>query len=243
MKTQIQILCFLIVSLILPSSAFATNLTYVYAEDTSGFTQGSNAGAISNVTTSYDTAGQFSWSYTVGKSGTAFSDGFYLVVNAGGNPTDSNNGLAILYGDLDTGNVSIYEYTSAGTFSFLDSSNFISQASNVINVSQTATDQTVSFTLDVAGLNALNIGPQWQGIQFDDELGYWFHPFVSAVYDVNGLGVINSIAFEAISFLDTDAEPTTVLAAQATVPEPSSVMLLLAGVAGIALRKKKASKA
>ena len=239
MKTKILTMTALALGLFLPISASATPIStgtvYNYTEDTTNMTQGARVGTVTNISTSYSTNSQFSWEYTITPdSNGRLSNGFFLVVNNGGNPKHFLGELAIIYGDFATGDISIYEYNTRQT-SYQNTDGFLGSFNGALDITNVNGLQTAHFSLDVAEINALtHLGSNWRGIQFDESLGYWFHPFISTNFETNDAGHITAFSKVAQGWVDTAYKTTTT----SETPEPSSILLLLSGIVGLSLRKR-----
>ena len=84
------------------SDDFANDLDSIGNENARG-------GNVLTLDTSYDAGtGDFTWNYT---TDTKEHDGFWLVVSDGENPKDERGEYAILYGDINGGIISAFEYS------------------------------------------------------------------------------------------------------------------------------------
>ena len=201
-----------------------------------------NAGDISCVTTSFDDVSEvFSWEYTITESAVGFSDAFWLVVSDGPNPKGVQNQLAILYGDLAANRVSAFQYNGANNQnSFMNPGQFIESFDGVLNVSTTATERTIGFSIDVTNINDYVPTPAptgseaWEGVRFDDQLGIWFHPSAGSTISYDANGEVDGYTFRRQGWYDTSNRTTTV------VPAPAPLALLgLALMAMLGLRRSR----
>lgn len=218
---------------------------YEYSIDTPPGSAG--AGDIKNVTTSYDASNEiFSWAYTIGRDNAGnLSDGFWLVVTDGENPKGDMNEYAILYGDVSGNRVSAYEYSGLNNAnSYITPGNLLDSFTGIISSSDddkgTANlnddTRTIGFSIDVSDINDGNEDTNegiWEGTQFGEKIGIWFHPSSSSTFTYSSeTGNLTSYGYNRQGYYDTGNQTTT------TVPEPDLLLLLAIALLALGLHNK-----
>ncbi|MBZ0166886.1 MAG: PEP-CTERM sorting domain-containing protein, partial [Candidatus Omnitrophica bacterium] len=200
------------------------------------------AGTFEEIAAQYDDQLQkFSWSasFSAGQDGNIVNgnlpDGFWLVVSDGPNPKDNVDEYAILYADGINDKITSYVYDGQNNSNSYQTSSFIKAYSNELSVTVANGIKTFSFSLDVTDINNFLNTPDWDGAQFADMVGIWFHPFVTGgngpTYDDQWH--LTSLPIEAQGWYDRENKYTHV------VPEPATVLLFSSGLAGAAFRRRK----
>lgn len=207
-------------------------------------------GSMTNLTASYNEATElFTWDVTLGRipiwqatstpdsaipDGNRLPDSYTLIVNSGGGvPTSANADevvqLNLDFTDLNNPLLTAYSYLPGGSEHdgtlLIDSQD--TSSIQTLAVSQPDPEHVrIQLALDATVLNSSINSPNWEGLQFEEEIGVWFHYFTgtTTAYDANGsLTQLTNIAGNADAFwLDTDTLPTTT----ENVPEPSALFLL-----------------
>jgi len=191
--------------------------------------QGSFGGdKLDSVSGSYnDITEQFTWDVEFNSNPTPV-DGFWLVVNNGPNPKQSNvNELAIMYGDMDTNTLTTYVYNGQNSASSWNNPGIHLQTDTF-----TSDSDSLSIDINATAINDWSTNPLYTGISFDDNIGIWFHISTGSnfVYDGNEIDQYN---FSSQGWYDKANLTTT------SVPEPFSFSLLLLGVIGLFASRRK----
>jgi hypothetical protein len=221
--------------------------TYTYPTgDTKGLYVSGYGSKISSWTAVYDrsvaSAPRLNMDVAMG-SELVRDDGFWMVLNAGGNPKGVTNELAILYGDLRNNRITAYRYNGKNSNdSFTIQDNYITSYANPFSF---VGDTRFQFSLDVQRINNLPLGNQWRGVQFNEQIGIWYHPFsnISASYASDGRIQSFSAAKGAqTGWFDTSALKTTPSRPPAQVSEPATLALMGFGLMGLGMmRRRKAA--
>ncbi|MBL0926825.1 MAG: hypothetical protein IBJ11_04125 [Phycisphaerales bacterium] len=237
------------------ASASGTTWTWNFTKNQPGGNYGVNnvAGTFESVTSTYNTSTQrFTWSSSF--SGASLPNGIFMVVNDGPNPKGIAGQLAIFYIDASGASprVSAYGYNGQNaTTSWQDGNGVASgiqtpdrirgfNTSGWINsLSVTTVGGIRTFALDINGaaINSFtsqyaSINNPWEGVQFGQKIGVWFHSFtgLSTAYDANGY--LTQWNFSQEGWLDGSNFTA--------VPAPTSAAALAA--AGLlALRRRRAA--
>lgn len=232
----------------LAGGAHATTYSYSWSKGDAGLAPQANSYAqqLKTLNIGFDDATEvlnFSAEFLSGNN--VSNDAFWLVLNDGPNPKSVNNELAILYGDVANGRITAYAYNGQNNSSSWQTP---TAPLAVYNNALTKSGSTYSFSLDATTLNALNVGPNWRGVDVDAKIGIWYH-FTSSgsfTYAQNG-----DITSQSGTYVYADAADLTTTqtcnggtcgGGNNQVPEPASVAVLGLGLAalGAAQRKRKA---
>jgi hypothetical protein len=238
----------------LAGSALATTWSYTWNRPSGASPTNDGAGLFKSVTTSYnDATKQFTWSasFTAGAGG-VLPDAFTLAVNNGPNPKGIAGQLALIYFDASsagTPKVTVYGYNGQNSFTSWQDGNgvasgnqtpdkIISSTNNAgitASVTNIAGVRTLSLSMNAATVNAFNsaydtVTDPWEGIKFDQNLGFWYHPLSGADFTYNSAGWITNFNYCSQGWFDTSG--------LRTVPTPGAAALGLMG-SSMFLRRKR----
>lgn len=210
---------------------------------------------ISNIVTSFDSTNQrFTWSSSPKFPSPTVSDqnivdGFWLVVNNGPNPKNSNvNELAIMYGDLEAGVLSTYIYNgqnNAGSINSLPGNTApVLLQTDVLSVDSIT--GAFSFDIDTQSINNWALAnpnvnnTDYTGIAFDDKIGIWFHFSSGSDFTYNTDGDITGYSYDKQGWYDV-ANEDALQTSSVEVSAPSIVALFGLAFAGLLLVRRQAS--
>ncbi|WP_163833328.1 hypothetical protein [Spartinivicinus ruber] len=193
-------------------------------------------GKITNITTRYNSDNQtFSWQATSQKANGQYTDGFWLVVSDGPDPKGHVSEYAIMYGDLATGTLTSYIYNGRTTYNTwqLDQNYISSTGANFINVSDNGNERTFNFELDTTQINSLLNTAEWNGVEFGEKIGIWYHPSIGSTFAYNADGSLQNFAVTQSGWYDA-ANQTTV-----NVDTPATLSLFLMTLALVPLIRNR----
>ena len=197
------------------------------------------AGRVLSINSTFDESSNiFSWSY---RTNNPANDGFWLVVSDGPNPKGGRGEYGIMYGDLDTNRLSVYEYNGRNSADSYRTEELLQTFDGVFSVID-ALDGTrsISFSIDATDINdyynAID-APDWAGIRFGSRIGYWFHPSLDSRFTYgDGDPTLEGFRYATQGWYDKKDLTTT------AVPEPDTILLLLLGVLGIVAVRRQPTR-
>jgi hypothetical protein len=218
---------------------------YSYTWDGTGVGTGGYGTSIKSFSTSYATSSGrdlLSMDVSYANNTPLGDDGFWFVLNAGGNPKGIVNELPIFFGDLKNNKITAYVYDGQNGPNSWSTQPYLKSFNNAFTIS----GSSFHFNLDVTSLNSLNLGGNWKGISFAQDLGIWYHPIATAGFTYDRNGKITALTASNTGWFDSGLVHTTAkcgagftlnAAGQCCpttqVPEPGSLGLLGLGIAGL----------
>ncbi|MFW5426576.1 MAG: VPLPA-CTERM sorting domain-containing protein [Methylophagaceae bacterium] len=227
-KTMLYLLT--VVFSLLAANASAATFSY---ERTNGTLGGSAGGTFDSISSSYNqTTNQLDWAITNGQMAAGAVDGFWLVLSSGPNPKSSDKQLAIVYADFNSNTLLAYTYNGLNNANSITSPGVLigDFSAGIIN-----SGNTVGFSIDVSSINSFydtNVEPDWEGMQYGENIGVWFHTTVGTSITGNAQSGYN-FGYRRQAWYDTNMENTTV------VPVPAALFLFAPALAGFATMRRK----
>ncbi len=221
-----------------------------------GYGYSAAGGSVNRIQSTFNTSTQrFRYEVNMGNSdkGT-LPDGFWLAMNDGPNPKGIPNELAIMYFDTGVTNdgkakLTTYAYNGQnGNSSYFDGKpDAGTQAPDKILSSLTNTSwineltvrneangtRTMVIDINAALVNAhkpkYGDSSQWEGVQFDNKVGIWFHQVDGLSASYGNDGFLTNFSFSSQGWVDGENLNA--------VPEPATMTIL--ALAAMARRRKK----
>ena len=221
------------------SAASASAALFKY-EDLNANSGGAIGDQLDKVSSTYnDASKRFTWDVEFNAASTGI-DSFWLVVNNGPNPKQSDvNELAIMYGDLATGVLSTYVYNG------LNNANSINSPGILLGTDTFTVDSDnggFSIDIDVSAINAWGGDPAYTGVAYDDKIGIWFHFARDSEIGYNDSGnTITSYTHGQQGWYDL-SDKTTILVPDGggnSVPEPTTLALVGAALLGVGAARRR----
>lgn len=203
--------------------------------------QNPGGGQISNIDASFNNVTDaFTWDVTYSNGVTKDTDGYWLVVSNGPVPRGTADQFAIIYFDasnLAAPKVSVYRYSGQNNgLSWQNPANLLASSQVAgsgisATATQTGGQRRFQLSLDATAINAAFPAPAWEGIEFGNSIGVWFH-------SVGGLSTGYHSTSKKLNKFDYTREGWLDLDNQTTIPTPgAAAMMALAGL--VAARRRR----
>lgn len=169
------------------------------------------AGEHTLISTAFDTdTNRFSWSSTLTRNAenNRLADGGWLVISEGPDPRAQTKEYAIFYLDSQSNKVSAYDYSSIHRSHSWGSTAFLGETT--LNTVEKGNQRTFSFDFDMTSINSrTDLGPDWKGTTFADEVGIWFHSLDGLRTGYHEDGSLAKFSYQAEGRYDANYRPTS----------------------------------
>lgn len=155
------------------------------------------------------------------------NDGFWLVLNNGGNNPRHDDGLAIFFADFSSDGLWAFEYNGKSNPSQYTNDEYFGSFSGALINEGTKR----GFSIDVSDIYEQLPTQQ----PFDENIGIWFHAAWGTTTTLTDNGRLNTWSYDAQRSFDRSDLTTTVV----EVPEPSILLLFFIGFAGLLWARKQ----
>ena len=140
---------------------------------------------------------------------------------------------------LDSSNIGNYAVSTEGKLVYDDGTGYKEVASGFTKGSYTA----YGLTGDIVGLTEANNGDMYGLIIYDTSIGTWGASAAGSISGITDDPPVDASFMTLSNYVDTDWDDAKEMVANqalVNVPEPTSGLLLLLGVAGLALKRRRA---
>lgn len=178
------------------------------------------------------------WDSVFSKKGENLPMGGWLVVTDGPNPKDQEHEYAIFYLDGASKKLTAYAYNGQNNSGSYQSNPFLGSWDNAVQVLDNGNERSLSFAIDVSSINnRTDLGSDWKGAKFGNELGLWFHASTNPAAKYNSDGSLKSFTSAGGWF---DSENASLVATETKdVPEPITGAIAAASALGMGSTLKK----
>lgn len=202
----------------------------------------SQVGIHKQITTSFDDETELlTWSSTfqINPKNQVLANGAWLVLNDGPNPKSHVQENTMFYMDGVNKKLTAYTYNGVnGSNSWTDSnSKFLDSWDLNVSESADGSERTFSFDLDMSEINnRTDLGDDWQGTLFGEEVGIWFHGVENVEASYKADGSLSQFSYASQGWFDAANLTAT------KVPEPGAIagLAMVGLLAAKTLRRKSA---
>ncbi|MGB3237712.1 MAG: hypothetical protein WBB29_05415 [Geitlerinemataceae cyanobacterium] len=238
----------------------ASSSTYNYewtrpeanADQWNGLDNGANNGGFINVdnkigyhesikTTYNEKSNILTWDSVFSQKDNNLPMGGWLVVTDGPNPKDLEHEYAIFYLDGANKKVTAYAYNGQNNSGSYKKNPFLGSWDNAVQVVDNGNERSLSFAIDVSSINnRTDLGSDWKGAKFGNELGLWFHASTNPAAQYNADGSLKSFTSSGGWF---DSEKASLMATETKdVPEPITGTIAAVSALAMGSRLKKRTR-
>jgi hypothetical protein len=177
------------------------------------------------------------WDAVFQKKGNNLPSGGWLVLTDGSNPKDRDREYAIFYLDGASKKLTAYAYNGQNSNSY-QSNPFLGSWENAVQMFDNGNERSIGFAINVATINnRSDLGSNWKGAKFGNELGIWFHTNTNPAAQYNADGSLKSFNTSGGWF---DSKNASLVATETkNVPEPITGVIATASALGMGSTLKK----